>query len=187
MNKVHDIIPGQRRLSKKFLQGKMQFLARGFISCLYHDEALNKEVMCWPEGLIILLDIWGSEPSIALQKFSGRLHMIDPSTDISYDTRVSYKNISFAHKVLSGRMGFYRAMLENRLVIEGQLFFTLPVMRCLARVQAILFRLPQGEAMQNQKISVGLGRFKIYKDILFLKGIGKEDGPFDTEVLRVFE
>jgi len=187
MKKVHPIIPGRRCLVKRILQAKMHFLAKGLIQVVHSHEDLKRDVSDWPEGFTLLLDVLGDAPRIALQKYTDGLYRTDPSALIHYDLRISLKNIAIAQKVLSGRMGFCRAMIENRLVAEGPSVYFTSLLRCLIKAQHILFRLPRDERLMIGKRNSVLGRLKVYQAMLFVKSSRKEDASVDTQVLRVFE
>lgn len=130
-----------KKTKRKIAQIVLFFLGRGLKAAYKLDATVKKEIEELPQNAIVRLDIAPVGPALAFTIKDGKLiiyrgkkaHAIKPTIDIVF------KNIDGALQVLLARIGIAEAYCQHRMIIYGDIYKTIGIIRIMDRVENYLF------------------------------------------------
>lgn len=132
---------GNKKIKRKVAQLVLFFLGRGLKAAYKLDPIVKEELSSLPENTIIRLDIAPIGPALAFTAKNGKLHTykgkkareLDPAIDIVF------KNVDGALQVLLAQAGIADAYCQHRMLVYGDVFKTIGMIRVMDRVENYLF------------------------------------------------
>lgn len=124
----------------KALVAKIVFmvLGRAFQSAAKHDADIKREVGAFPEGFILVMNIFPFGPRMALEKVNGKLKYRGGKYDDG-TLVINFKNLESAFLVLTPQIGSAQAFAERRMTVKGDLAYAMVFTRCLNILLAHLY------------------------------------------------
>jgi hypothetical protein len=122
------------------VQFVMWFLGKSLQVASKQEKGIQEELAMWPENFRVLFKINPKGPFMRLRKIAPNRIALDKTTnEDNADLIIYFKNLHSAVLVFTAQKGVPWAFAEHRMAVKGDLPASLSLIRCLNRVQTILF------------------------------------------------
>lgn len=103
------------------------------------DKNVQRFSSSWKEGFTIVICAYHKGPEIILIKKGDSLWTKKGLMDEEVDLRITFKSLESAFKVFTGQIGLDTAYAQNRMVIKGDIFKTMPLVNIVNICEYYLF------------------------------------------------
>ncbi len=130
-----------KRFKRKLAQLVLFFLGRGLQSAYKLDEAVKEEFNALPDMFSIRLNIAPIGPALVFYKKKDRLIVYrgTKALDMHPEIDIIFKNIDGALQVLLARVGIAEAYCQHRMLVCGDVYKTVGIIRVMDKVENYLF------------------------------------------------
>ncbi len=115
------------------------FIGRGLQATIRMDLGVREEIKNWKEGFTIVIETYRKGPKICFVKSGHHLLVKKYNKDMQSDIWIMFKSINAVFETFTGQVGLDRAYAENRMIVRGDLFQTLKVVRMFYACECYLF------------------------------------------------
>lgn len=115
------------------------FLRRALLATYKFDKYVRQEVSCWNEGAVVVIEAFKNGPRINLVKEDNKLVHKKYVEEDKINVYIMFKAINSSFEVFTGTIGLDRAYCENRMIIKGNLFMTMSIVRIFNICEYYLF------------------------------------------------
>ncbi len=138
-----EIKPGKKPIASLYIQVMMWIVGRAFRAAPTLDERLGREMDGFPQGYTFGMNVWPDGPRMALRKTENDAWQLLRANRYfgPVDLEIQFKSIIDACIVFTFKEHTARAFASNRMVVKGDLPFSLAVVRSLSLLEQYL--LPQ--------------------------------------------
>lgn len=141
MNSSYTPVPPGKKPFKTLVARIILFvLGRGLQAASKLDPDVRREMQDWPQGLTVAMNIHPSGPRTGWRRDSEKItHLggkIDPD---AMDLVVTFKNVESAFMVFTAQVGTAKAYAEHRMSVQGDLVYSMTLIRCLNYLETHLF------------------------------------------------
>lgn len=127
------------RLKKRVIAIIAFFIGRGLQATIRMDLGVREEIKNWKEGFTIVIETYRKGPKICFVKSGHHLLVKKYNKDMQSDIWIMFKSINAVFETFTGQVGLDRAYAENRMIVRGDLFQTLKVVRMFYACECYLF------------------------------------------------
>lgn len=103
------------------------------------DKIAREEILRWKDGYNIVIETYKNGPKICFIKEGPSLLKKRYHKDVKADICIRFKSVNIVFELFTGQLGLDRAYAENRMIIKGDLFQTLKVVRMFYACECYLF------------------------------------------------
>lgn len=127
------------RLKKIVINVIAFFIGKGLQATVRMDAGVREEMMDWVDGYTIVIETYTHGPKICFRKSGKRLLVQKYEEGMSVDIHIGFKSTQIVYELFTGTLGLDQAYAENRMVIKGDIFQTLRVVRMFYACECYLF------------------------------------------------
>lgn len=154
------------KIKKKVSRFILSILGKGLCKLSFLDEYIMSEIEIYEEGMIIQIIILPTGDNIKLKKQNDGFILLKKSNTEKADLVISFKNVSSAFNILTGKSSIHQAYCENRLIVQGDIHLAMPLVRVLYRVEAYLFPKLISKNILKSKPKLTVNRLRVYALLL---------------------
>lgn len=132
---------GNKKIKRKVAQLVLFFLGRGLKAAYKLDSAVKEELSTFPDNTIIRLDIAPIGPSLAFTVRNNKLYTFKgkKARELNPFIDIVFKNVDGALQVLLAQAGIAEAYCQHRMLVYGDVFKTIGIIRVMDKVENYLF------------------------------------------------
>lgn len=153
MNRQHQLNSGVLNaapLKRPYVALMMDVIGRGLEAASQVDKKIQNEVKNLPEGFMFDMRALPNGPCFVMQKdSSGCLRYLGKTAPRKPDVSLKFKHLNHAFLVLSFQEGTARAFANDRLLVDGEIAYTMKLVRSLNRMESLI--LPKFVAVRALK------------------------------------
>jgi len=153
MNRQHQLSSGVLNaapLKRPYVALMMDVIGRGLEAASQVDEKIQNEVKNLPDGFMFDMRALPNGPCFVMQKdSSGCLRYLGKTAPRKPDVSLKFKHLNHAFLVLSFQEGTARAFANDRLLVDGEIAYTMKLVRSLNRMESLI--LPKFVAVRALK------------------------------------
>jgi hypothetical protein len=130
-----------KRIKRKIASIVFFFLGRGLKAAYKLDESIRKEFESFQDGEIIRMKIEPVGPSLAFMVDKGKLYTMSGAKAATCKPHIDilFKNIDGALQVLLAQAGIAEAYCQHRILVVGDIYKTVGIIRVMDKVENYLF------------------------------------------------
>ncbi len=130
-----------KRFKRKVAQLVLFFLGRGLKAAYKLDPIAKRELDEFPNDFVIRLDIAPTGPALAFAIKKDKLvtYRGQKARNVRPDIDIVFKNIDGALQVLLAQIGIAQAYCQHRMLVYGDVYKTIGIIRVMDRVENYLF------------------------------------------------
>lgn len=130
-----------KKIKRKIASIVFFFLGRGLKAAYKLDESVRKEFEGFPEGAVIRMKIEPSGPALAFLVDKGKLYTMSGEKAASCKPYIDilFKNVDGALQVLLAQAGIAEAYCQHRMLVVGDVYQTIGIIRVMDKVENYLF------------------------------------------------
>lgn len=113
-------------------------LGRSLQALSHRDPVIRAETASWEEGFTLMIRAEPRGPFLVITKSAGRLRHLPSRETPAADLIISIKSLNLACRIFTTRLPFFRAYIEHRIGMHGDIARAMSVNRCFNRVQFLL-------------------------------------------------
>ncbi|MCT4543720.1 MAG: hypothetical protein N4A63_09275 [Vallitalea sp.] len=114
-------------------------MGRGLQATIRADSNARREITDWEDGYTIVIDTYRGGPKVCFVKKGESLVKKKYHSNMKTDIRIIFKSTNSVFEVFTGKLGLDMAYAQNRMIVKGDLFGTLKVVRMFYICECYLF------------------------------------------------
>ena len=135
-NRFRPMVSQARRM---YVQLMMQVVGRAMQAISEVDDEVRKETQVLPDGFLFEMTIMPDGPSFVMGKMpGGRLRYMGEKGPSAPDLSVQFKHLTHAFMVLSFQEKTAVAFANDRMLVDGDLGYSLRMVRVLNRLESFI-------------------------------------------------
>lgn len=150
------------RFKKVIISFVAIFIGRALQATVRKDIRVREEIVSWKDGYTIVVETYKNGPKICFMKEGGHLLKKKHHNDINADICIMFKSLGAVFEVFTGQIGLDQAYAENRMIIKGDIFQTLKVVRMFYACECYLFPKFIWSKIISEKPILSSNTFTIY-------------------------
>ncbi|GMQ57812.1 hypothetical protein AN1V17_22070 [Vallitalea sediminicola] len=103
------------------------------------DKNAREEIIKWKDGYTIVIDTYKNGPKICFVKQGNSLLKKKYQDDMKTDIRIIFKYTNIVYEIFTGQIGLDKAYAQNRMIVKGDIFQTLKIVRMFYICECYLF------------------------------------------------
>lgn len=125
---------------KKFIISFVaKLIGRGLQATVRMDSTAREEITDWEDGFTIVLDTYKNGPKVCFVKEGNSLLKKKYEDGMKTNIRIFFKSTNIVFKLFTGQLGLDKAYAQNRMIVKGDIFQALKVVRMFYICECYLF------------------------------------------------
>lgn len=137
-------------------------IGRGLQGTVRMDLNAREEISKWDDGYTIVIDTYKNGPKICFVKQGRSLLKKKYQAGMESDITIMFKYMDIVFEIFTGQIGLDRAYAENRMIVKGDIFQTLKIVRMFYICECYLFPKFIWKNIIKEKPKLTSNTFSIY-------------------------
>lgn len=131
----------KKKIKRDIAKIVLFFLGRGIKAAYKLDKSVKNELNNFPDGTSIRLDIDPIGPNLAFMIKGGKVYTCSgkKAADMKPTIDIVFKNVDGALEVLLAKVGIAQAYCQHRILVYGDIYQAIGVIRVMDKVENYLF------------------------------------------------
>lgn len=144
-----------------------KIIGRGLQATVRMDYNAREEIIKWKDGYTIVIDTYKNGPKICFVKQGNSLLRKKYKDDMKTDIRIIFKYTNIVYEIFTGQIGLDKAYAQNRMIVKGDIFQTLKIVRMFYICECYLFPKFIWKKIITEKPKLTSNTFNIYMAAIF--------------------
>jgi len=117
----------------------LEIIGRGLEAASQVDEKIRREVERLPPGFMFEMRVLPNGPRMVMEKTEqGQLQYLGRQAPRTPDVSLKFKHLTHAFLVFSFQEGTAQAFANDRLLLDGDIGYSMKLVRCLNRMESMI-------------------------------------------------
>ncbi|WP_339363639.1 hypothetical protein [Vallitalea maricola] len=116
-----------------------KIIGRGLQATVRMDSNAREEIVKWKDGYTIVIDTYKNGPKVCFVKQGKSLLKKKYQDDMKTDIRIIFKYTNIVYEIFTGQIGLDKVYAQNRMIVKGDIFQTLKIVRMFYICECYLF------------------------------------------------